>query len=519
MRKKQVILYTLLLTLSIISLLLLQVYWFKNAYKLKEQQFDQDIRNALTKVVSEMEEMEIREYIMNNYSYKNLFLYDTLFNIWINDMDKDFDNISSDNALKQDFDIIKGKEVSNFFQEQILISNDTIRETISENIKKIYDKFLNKQYLILKVFDDFIRVQPKIEERITPQAIEKIIRESFNHFNLNLPFEFAITKWDNIIVYKTKGFNIKSRKIYKIKLFPHDIHSEKNFLLVEIPQMPQFIISSMKLMLFASIILSIILVFCFGITLFLFYKEKKLQEVRNEFISNMTHELKTPISTIFLASQLICDETIPAEKKNINHLARVIHDESKKLSSQVEKVLQLAIFEKKLFELKIRETNVHELIENVVQSFDIQVRHKKGSIKLELEAKQHIIPVDSVHFSNILTNLLDNALKYCERTPEIIIKTCNNDDYFIMQVKDNGIGISKQDLKKIFDKFYRVSTGNIHNVKGFGVGLSYVKKIVEEHNGRVEVESKLYEGSNFKIYLPIKNNSYGKDKNSFSRRR
>lgn len=517
MRKKQVIIYTLLLTISIISLLILQVYWFRNAYKLKEQQFDQDIRNALTRVVTELEEMEIRDYIISKYSYKNLFLYDTLFNIWISEYDRETEN-EKGNVLRQDFDIIKGKEVKVFFQEQILINNDTSKEIISENIRKIYDRFLNKQYLIIKVLDDFIRVQPKIEERISASVLKDVIEQSFKHYNLNLPYEFAITKWDNIIVYKTSGFNTKSRKIYKIKLYPHDIHSEKNFLLVEIPQMPRFIISSMKLMLVASIVLSIILVFCFGITLYLFYREKRLQELRNEFISNMTHELKTPISTIFLASQLICDESIPSEKKNISHLAKVIHDESKKLSSQVEKVLQLAIFEKKLLELKIRETDVHELIENVVQSFDIQIKHRKGKINLQLGAKEHVIPVDSVHFSNLLTNLLDNALKYCERTPEILIRTSNNHEYFVMEVIDNGIGISKQDLKKIFDKFYRVPTGNIHNVKGFGVGLSYVKKIVEEHNGRVEVESKLYEGSNFKIYLPIKNNNYGKDKNPFSRR-
>ena len=172
-----------------------------------------------------------------------------------------------------------------------------------------------------------------------------------------------------------------------------------------------------------------------------------------------------------------------------------------------------------MLELKIKETDVHEIIENVVKSFEIQVKHKKSKINLKLEANEHIIPVDTGHFSNLLTNLLDNALKYCERTPEILIRTSNNNEYFVMEVIDNGIGISKQDLKRIFDKFYRVPTGNIHNVKGFGVGLSYVKKIVEEHNGRVEVESKLYEGSNFKIYLPIKNTNYGKDKNPFSRRR
>ena len=217
----------------------------------------------------------------------------------------------------------------------------------------------------------------------------------------------------------------------------------------------------------------------------------------------MTHELKTPISTISLASQMLNDNSIPNSMKNIEHLSRVIFDESKRLSYHVEKVLQAAIFEKGRISLKIRRMDIHELINNVVKSFIIQVKTRNGQIIKNLDATYSIVNVDEVHFTNVLLNLLDNAIKYSKGQPNITVSTRSKKGGIVIAVEDLGIGISKDQQRRIFERFYRVPTGNVHNVKGFGLGLSYVKKIVEEHNGRISIESELNVGTKFEIFIPV----------------
>jgi two-component system phosphate regulon sensor histidine kinase PhoR len=217
----------------------------------------------------------------------------------------------------------------------------------------------------------------------------------------------------------------------------------------------------------------------------------------------MTHELKTPISTISLASQMLGDNSIPAEIKNIGQISKIISEECRRLGNQVEKVLQTAVFDKGKLKLRLGEVNMHEIITSVVDNFSIQVKSRNGKITSSLQAENFILQADQVHITNVMSNLLDNAIKYCNRNPEISMETANKMEFLLISVSDNGIGINRNDQKRIFEKFYRVPTGNIHTVKGFGLGLSYVKMIVEEHHGYVEVESELFEGSTFKIFLPL----------------
>ncbi|MFO7658851.1 MAG: HAMP domain-containing sensor histidine kinase, partial [Bacteroidales bacterium] len=265
----------------------------------------------------------------------------------------------------------------------------------------------------------------------------------------------------------------------------------------------QSIVNSLGFMAIASISLTVILIVGFTLTVFIIFRQKRLSEIRSDFVSNMTHELKTPISTISLASQMLTDKGIPNESKNIGYLSGIISEESRKLGFQVEKVLQLAIFEKGNLDLKFRMCDIHEIITNMINTFNIQIKHKGGTITSALKATNYYIQADQVHITNVFSNLLDNAIKYCDVNPEIKISTSNENGHLIAEVKDNGIGMNRQELKKIFEKFYRIPTGNIHTVKGFGLGLSYVKKIVDEHKGHIVVESQPYEGSIFRIYLPV----------------
>jgi len=243
------------------------------------------------------------------------------------------------------------------------------------------------------------------------------------------------------------------------------------------------------------------------------FRQKRLSEIRNDFVSNMTHELKTPISTISLASQMLGDKSIPPEIKNPEHISKIISEECRRLGSQVEKVLQTAVFDKGKLRLRLAEVDMHEIISSVKENFSIQIRSRSGKITADLKAENFNLQADHVHITNVLSNLLDNAIKYCSRNPEIHIATTDKGEYLLISLKDNGIGISKADQKRVFEQFYRVPTGNVHAVKGFGLGLSYVKMIIEEHHGYVDIESELYQGSTFKLYLPIKDHgNHAKDK-------
>ena len=216
----------------------------------------------------------------------------------------------------------------------------------------------------------------------------------------------------------------------------------------------------------------------------------------------MTHELKTPISTISLASQMLHDNSISNTARTIKHVSNVIYQESKRLSFQVEKVLQMAVFNEGRLKLKFKEVNLNEIIRSVVLNFELRVKNKNGILEAVLKAEKAEIKGDEMHITNVLFNLLDNAVKYSEDEPHIVVSTETRKNFIVVSVKDNGIGISKEHLGQIFERFYRVPTGNVHDVKGFGLGLSYVKKIVDSHQGKIKVESTLHKGTKFIIYFP-----------------
>ena len=251
-----------------------------------------------------------------------------------------------------------------------------------------------------------------------------------------------------------------------------------------------------------SVIFTFVLLITFIITLVLVFRQKKLTEIKNDFINNMTHELKTPIASISLAAQMLNDESVPKSPALTKHLGGVVNDESKRLRFLVEKVLQMSMFDKK------KELDLNEMVESIANSFTLRVEHTGGKIYTDIGAVDSTIFVDDVHFQNVINNLLDNAVKY--RKPDqpidIYLKTWNEKGRLFLSVRDTGIGIKKDNLKKIFDKFYRVHTGNRHDAKGFGLGLAYVKKIVDLHDGEIKVESEYGNGTTFTISLPVISN-------------
>lgn len=254
-----------------------------------------------------------------------------------------------------------------------------------------------------------------------------------------------------------------------------------------------------------SLIFTFVLLVTFIFTIYIIFRQKKLTEIKNDFINNMTHEFKTPISTISLAAQMLKDPAVGKSPAMFQHISGVINDETKRLRFQVEKVLQMSMFERQKATLKMKEVNANELIAGVVNTFTLKVEKYNGKITSSLDAENPDIFVDEMHFTNVIFNLLDNAVKYKKPEGELLlnIRTWNESGKLYISIQDNGIGIKKENLKKIFDKFYRVHTGNRHDVKGFGLGLAYVKKIITDHKGTIRAESELNVGTKFIIVLPL----------------
>ena len=259
-------------------------------------------------------------------------------------------------------------------------------------------------------------------------------------------------------------------------------------------------------LLLPSIALVALILSIFIVAIIIIFRQKQLNNMKNDFVNNMTHELKTPISTISLASQMLQDPGVGKTPETLKHISNVIKDETKRLSLQVEKVLQMAIFEKDKSILKLNEISINSLIKDIISNFSLKVTSKGGQITSNLKATNDMALIDEVHFTNVIFNLMDNALKYSDKSLLLTIETWNEKENLFISIEDNGIGISKDDLKRIFEKFYRVSTGNLHNVKGFGLGLAYVKKIVSEHKGSIKVESEINIGTKFTITIPTLKN-------------
>lgn len=373
------------------------------------------------------------------------------------------------------------------------------------------EKLINKTIFVENIVDKLIQVELPIEERIPKETLDTIIHSELIKLDIDANYEYRLFNEYDSTVYVSPNYNPSfSGQTFATRLFPNDFFARRYFLSVYFPNQRGYILSSLGLMTFTTFLLTIIIIFGFAITIYIILRQKRLSEIKSDFVSNLTHELKTPISTISLASQMLNDTSIPAERKNLGYLGGIISEESKRLGQQVEKVLQMAIFEKTKLKLKLKEVNVHKVIDKVVCSFNIQVDSVNGQLTLDLLADNPVCIADEVHITNVVNNLLDNALKYRNGNPQIHVSTSNGANGININIRDNGIGISRDNLKRIFDQFYRVPTGNVHNVKGFGLGLSYVKKIVESHEGRIWVDSNLNEGSVFSIYLPYK----GPERNS-----
>ena len=321
---------------------------------------------------------------------------------------------------------------------------------------------------------------------------------------INIPYHFTVSTQDGREVYRCPDYSDEGEEFtYSQVLFRNDPQSKMGVVKIHFPDMNNYIFSSIRFMI-PSIIFTLVLLVTFIFTIVIIFRSKRYSEIKNDFINNMTHELKTPIASISLAAQMLNDKSITKNESMMAHLGSVINDESRRLRFLVEKVLQMSMYDRKKAVLKKREIDINEMIESIGNSFTLRVEHTGGKVYTEIEAVDSMIYVDDMHFQNVIFNLLDNAVKY--KNPDqplnVYLRTWNEGKKVCVSVRDTGMGIKKENLKKVFDKFYRVHTGNVHDVKGFGLGLAYVKKMVDLHDGDIHVDSEYGKGTTFTIKLP-----------------
>jgi two-component system phosphate regulon sensor histidine kinase PhoR len=347
-----------------------------------------------------------------------------------------------------------------------------------------------------------------VEQRVTMVQIDSLVKRELKEVNLNPNYKFKVAITDRAgrkIMSSSRYDGNTKLNIYKKRLFPNDPEgfSEIYYMNIYFPEETLIVLIRIWPMIFAAFILIVVILALFIYTMYVIARQKRVSEIKGDFISNITHELKTPISSISLAAQMLGDENIPQAAKNIPKLSSMIKEQSKQLSYLVEKVLQTSVFERQTIELKIEDVSLHSIIKEADDLMTLQLRNRKATLITELRATNDIVSTEKSYFVNVITNLLDNALKYTEGVPKIIIGTRNEYGKILCYVSDNGIGISPENKERIFEQFFRVNTGDVHDVKGFGLGLNYVRKIVELSDGTISVESEENVGTTFYIWLPL----------------
>ncbi len=516
MSKKGIWILTGFMTVTLLGLLIIQSQWIRNAMSLKQQQFSLAVNKSVSNIIANLENRETR---MNVVREMDPYLDSLPIDVVIKNSDPNIQEVvtfGSQSVYYYNNQVIKRtasheihiNDTVYYLKDSVKKYSDINGESWSRQIEKPLsekNQVNNKSMIIKKIMGQIFESPPDIDQRVNPVPLYQSIQNELLRWGIHLAFEFAIHRPDNSIYYKTPGFREHTKsKVYQWTLFPGDLSPKKNYLTLYFPKDRGFLYKSLGWVGISSSILTLLILIVFSGTIYIIFRQKQLSEIKTDFVNNMTHELKTPISTISLASQMLKDKAVVRDEKNLKHLAKVIDDESKRLGHQVEKVLQMAIFDKGQIKLNLKEADIHQILENVIDNFGFQIQNKNGSLRLHPEATESVYNIDEIHFTNLFTNLIDNAIKYCNTEPEITISTKDINEGIRISVKDNGIGISQDDLKRIFSKFYRVPTGNLHNVKGFGLGLSYVKAIVDAHGGQINVESKLNKGTRFDVWFPKK---------------
>ncbi len=524
-------LIVVLLSISMLSVLLLQAFWISNFYTQKQEEFRRSVYEALGNINARLNEMDHLNFIKKSVNpiktANTKIIADTKAKLKAKNRSKAKTKASATNSnirimtssqgsmnvrANVGIDIMKELSIDTLFDRQeIIISDSTIsinqnNSTLLINKSKTkiapdkdeIDQLLNKMLMEIKTID----VSP-IEE-IKADSLQRLIRKEFDALGMFMPFEFLLKKQDTAtgkIIAQSAHYKDDASS-YKSDLSDKRVFSDHTYLYLQVPQEGDYVFARMKNLIVLSAVFSLLMVLVFYLTLRSIMRQKKLGDMKNDFINNMTHELKTPIATISLAIDAISNPQIKNDHEKFGQYTAILKEENQKLNAHVEHVLQMARLDKGELQLQYTVVDLNRLVQASVSSYQLQIDRVKATVDVHLFRPSLQIKADEFHIATVINNLLDNALKYSQEPCHIHISTKRQGQLAVLTISDNGIGIDESLHKKIFEKFYRVQGGNLHDSKGFGLGLSYAKSIVEKHGGSIELKSLKGKGSEFIIKLP-----------------
>ena len=510
---KKITVWTVAVVMGVccVALLFLQLSYIETMVEMRRAHFEESVRRSLYRTSYRLDMNEMRKYLSSDTQ---------------NDMTSGFYNNGrmmfnhSYTTSEESGNIVTTFQITATMSDH-MHSNEGLSAdygygpTVEAEQRRMFDDLRTRYKYYRAALDEVIynmlyeASELPTKSRIDVGVLEKILGEELANNGIDLPYNFRILGGEGREIYsKVNIDNDEEGELYRTRLFKNDPPTHEILLEVSFPQsfLNNYIYGSVKFMI-PSLLFTFVLLITFMVTLYMAVRHKKITEMKNDFINNMTHEFKTPISTISLAAQMLQDPAVAKSPEMFGRLSGVISSETKRLRFQVDKVLQMSMFDdKNTASLKMKELDANELVSGIVNTFAVKVGQSGGTIESKLEADDPFVYVDEMHFTNVVFNLMDNAVKYRRADVPIALEihTWNSNGKFMLSVKDNGIGIRKEDLKKIFDKFYRVHTGNVHDVKGFGLGLAYVKQIVQALHGTIRAESEPGVGTTFVIVLPLK---------------
>ena len=515
------------MSLSLIGIILVQLYWINTSLKKNEEQFKYHVQQVISSVAEKINNKELKEFITEFKRLKDsigkepetsvlkkiLFLeQDTKTKetiIYTNTLiaenygisgsffDKSLDSVSVSGLVSdRKTEIFSGNGIDNTSLSMNPTPDVTIQKRSSiPSIDKAWFELYGK---------DIIANRP-IQQRVSQEEIDKLLKEELDKYGVKTPFEFGV--YSNGLATKVRSslFRYDKKSTYGVPIFKDSDGVAQYQLLVAFPQKNKFLFSSILGITALSILFTLVIVLTYSSALNQLIKQKQISEIKTDFINNMTHEFKTPIATINLALDAIKNPKIIEDKEKVQRYLQMIKDENKRMHAQVENVLRISKLEKNELDISKEPTNVNEILENAIEHISLIVEDREGKIKTHFNANRTTILLNEMHFTNVLVNILDNAIKYSPEAPLIDIYTENIKDFILIKIQDQGSGMSKIAQKKVFEKFYREHTGDLHNVKGHGLGLAYVKQIVDDHNGQIFVESEKGKGSTFILKMPLIN--------------
>ncbi len=526
MNKKLFALLVILMSLSLIGIIFVQGYWIKKSVQDKEEQFSNAVSDVLNKVTDKIENREIKEY-----SDKYFNLVDSigspkvshLKNFSFVDRDENSNEIMfySHGILEEDYNI-----ASTFFDNDNKDTDSTtIKNFTSKRTKIIYKEDYDldgKRYKLSPIqrfekiselsktekfaFDDVLREfaqKRPLHKRVSKQELELLLGRELKNRGIDIDYEYGIYSRGLPTKVRSAGFKIGGSTVYKAPIFKDSDGISDFSLLVNFPKKKIFLINSILGMAILSLLFTLVIMVAYAGAIYQLIRQKQISEIKSDFINNMTHEFKTPIATINLAVEAIRNPKIIGDQEKVMRYLQMIKDENKRMHAQVENVLRISKLEKNQLDISKDRVNVHEIIEDAITHVNLIVADRGGYIKTHMDAHRSEVLANEMHLTNVIVNILDNAIKYSPEAPKIDVFTEQAKNYIVIKIQDQGAGMSKGVLKKVFEKFYREHTGDIHNVKGHGLGLSYVKRIVDDHQGDVYAESEKGKGSTFYIKLPL----------------